>query len=194
MRKQIAKLVSIVFSPFVIGLGLILLASLETTASISEAFRWSLILIILSILPILFFTIFLVRKKRLDGILASARKQRTIIYGLTIVLAIITSTILITLKAPLTLIALSVISLTTSIVFMCVNLRWKISLHTAFIGGAVVVLFILYGVRSIVSIVVLPLVAWARMELKQHSPAQVIIGPFAAASIMVVMFYLFGLI
>ena len=79
-------------------------------------------------------------------------------------------------------------------IFLCVNLRWKISLHTAVITAAVTLLFILYGFMAAASIVLIPLVAWARIELGHHTPAQVVTGALLAASILVVVFYLFGLI
>jgi len=39
-----------------------------------------------------------------------------------------------------------------------------------------------------------PLTAWARIELGQHSPAQVISGALLATLIAVTVFYLFGLL
>ena len=194
MRKQIANLTSNIFNPFLIGLALILLVSFEATASVFDALKWSLILITLSILPTFLFAIYLVRRNKLDSILANVRKQRTKLYALAVILVGINCIILLSLKAPLILLALSVAGFSVSVVFMCVNLRWKISLHTAFITGAVTVLFILYGFMSMASIVLIPLVAWARIELGSHSLAQIVAGALLATSILVVVFYLFGLI
>jgi membrane-associated phospholipid phosphatase len=77
---------------------------------------------------------------------------------------------------------------------MAINLWWKISLHTSFITAAVTVLFILYGFMASASIVLIPLVAWARIKLEHHSLAQVVTAAFLSTSILVVVFYLFGLI
>jgi len=77
---------------------------------------------------------------------------------------------------------------------MCVNLLWKISLHTAFVTASVTALIILYGSIAAVIVVLVPLIAWSRIELKHHSLAQVAAGALLAALIVVVVFYLFGLV
>jgi len=71
---------------------------------------------------------------------------------------------------------------------------WKISLHTAFVTASVTVLIILYGSIAAVTVLLVPLVAWSRIELKHHSPAQVAAGALLATLIVVVVFYLFGLV
>jgi membrane-associated phospholipid phosphatase len=98
------------------------------------------------------------------------------------------------LGAPSILVATSVAGLSGVVVFMCVNLLWKISLHTAFVTASVTALIILYGPIAAVTVVLVPIIAWARIELKHHSPAQVATGALLAASIVVVVFYLFGLV
>jgi len=77
---------------------------------------------------------------------------------------------------------------------MGINLLWKISVHTAFIAASVVVLVILYGWIAAVTIVLVLLISWARIELGHHSLAQVAGGTLLAALIVVVVFYLFGLV
>jgi membrane-associated phospholipid phosphatase len=51
-----------------------------------------------------------------------------------------------------------------------------------------------FGFMSTASIVLIPLVGWARIELRHHSLAQVVTGSLLAASMLVVVFYLFGLL
>ncbi len=194
MAKRIAHLTSNILSPFLVGLVLILLVSFETTASVFDAIKWSLTLTALTILPIFLFSVYLVRRNRLDSVFANVRKQRTKIYALAVVLTGVGCIILLSLKAPLILLALFIAGFAAIALFMCVNLWWKISLHTAFITAAVTVLLILYGFMAAASIVLIPLVAWARIELEHHSLAQAITGALLAASILVIVFYLFGLI
>ena len=194
MIKRIANLTSIIFSPFLVGLALILLVSFESTASILDAIKWSLILIALSILPIYLVVVYLVRSNRLDGILISIRQQRSKIYALAAILAGIGCIILFYLKAPLIMLALFVTGFFGTAIFMGINLWWKISLHTAFIAASVTLLVILYGFMAAIAIVLIPLVAWSRLELESHSPAQLVAGALLAISILPAVFYLFGLI
>jgi membrane-associated phospholipid phosphatase len=194
MRERIANLTSNILNPFLIGLILIVLASFEATTSGFDTIKWSLILTALSVLSIFLFVVYLVRHDRLDSIFANVREQRTKVYVLAIVLAVVSCIILLSLKAPLMLLAAFVASLSANAIFMLVNLRWKISVHTGFITAAVTLLFILYGLTSLASIVLIPLVAWARMQLEHHSLAQVFTGALLAIVIVVAVFYLFGLI
>ena len=194
MRKRIANLTSNILNPFLVSLVIILLLSFESTPSIVDALKWSLILIVVSILPVFSVTTYLVRNQRLDDLFIGVRKQRTKIYLLATVCAIVGCIILPYLGAPLMLVATFVAGLSAIVIFMCINLLWKISLHTALIAALVTVLLILYGSIAAVTAVLLPLIAWARIELEHHSLAQVTTGALLAALIVVVVFYLFGLV
>ncbi len=194
MRERIANLTSNILNPFLVSPVLILLLSFKSTSCTLDAVKWSLISIAVSILPVFGVIIYLVRKQKLESPFINVRKQRTKIYLLAGVCAGIGYIILHYLGAPKELIATFVAGLSAVVVFMCVNLLWKISLHTAFVTASVTVLIILYGSIAAVTVVLVPLIAWARIELKYHSLAQVIAGALLAALIVVVVFYLFGLV
>ena len=193
-RKQIASLTSNILNPFSVSLIIVLLLSFESTYTTLDALKWSLILIAVGILPVFLVVVYLARRGRLDGIFTNVRKQRTKIYLLAGVCAVVGGVIITYLGAPLVLRATFVAGLSAIVVFMCVNLLWKISLHIAFVAASATILVILYGLIGAISVVFLPLVAWARIESGHHSPAQVAAGATLAAVIVVVAFYLFGLI
>ncbi len=92
------------------------------------------------------------------------------------------------------LMATSAAGLSVIVVFVCINLVWKISIHTAFIAALVAILIILYGWIAAVTVLVVPLIAWARIELAHHSLAQVVTGALLAVLIVVAVFYSFGLV
>ncbi len=194
MRERIASLTSNILNPFLVSLVLILLLSFKSTSSTLDAVKWSLILIAVSILPVFLVIIYLVRNRRLEGPFINIRKQRTKIYLLADVGASVGCIVFHYLGAPSILVATAVAGLSGVVVFMCVNLLWKISLHTAFVTASVTALTILYGSIAAVTVVLVPLIAWSRIELKHHSLAQVAAGALLAALIVVVVFYLFGLV
>jgi len=194
IRKRIANLTSTILNPFLVSLVVILLLSFESISGTVDAVKWSLILIALSILPVFSVTIYLARNEKLEGVFINVRQQRTKIYLLAIVCAIAGAVILPYLGAPVLLIATFVAGLSAIVIFMCINLFWKISLHTALVAASVTVLVILYGSIAAVTVVLIPLVAWARTELKYHSLAQVVTGTLLATLIVVTVFYLFGLV
>ncbi len=194
MRKRIANLTSNILNPFLVSLIIILLLSFESTSSTLDALKWSLILIAVSILPVFSVIIYLVHSKKLDGVFTSVRGQRTKIYWLAGACASVSCVILVYFGAPPILVATFVAGLSAVVIFMGINLLWKISLHTAFITASVTVLVILYGWIAAATVVLIPLMSWAKIELKHHSLAQVATGALLAALIVLVVFYLFGLV
>ena len=194
MRERIANLASNILNPFLASLVIILLLSFEATSSILDALKWSLILTALSILPVYALIIYLVRSKRVESLFIHVRKQRTKVYLLAGVCVGLGYTILHYLGAPQMLMATSAAGLSVIVVFVCINLRWKISIHTAFIAALVAILIILYGWIAAVTVLLVPLIAWARIELAHHSLAQVVTGALLATLIVVAVFYSFGLV
>ena len=194
MRERIASLTSNILNPFLVSLVVILLLSFKSTSSTVDAVKWSLISIAVSILPVLGAIIFLVRQQRLESHYINIREQRTQVYLLASVCLGVGCVIFPALSAPLMLRAIFIAGLSAVVIFMGINLLWKISLHTAFVTALVTVLIILYGSIAAVSAVLVPLISWARIELRQHSPAQVVTGALLATLIVVVVFHLFGLV
>lgn len=193
MRKRIANLTSITLNPFLVGIAVILLLSFASTTSTADAFKWWLLLITVSILPVFLVTFYLAQSGRIDGIFIAVRQQRTRIYILSSVCVLAGFIILYLCKAPPTLMAVFAAGLLAAVIFMGINMWWKISLHSAFIAASTTALVILYGWIGSASAVLIPLMGWSRIELKYHSLAQVTTGALLAILIVVVVFYLFGL-
>ena len=89
--------------------------------------------------------------------------------------------------------AIFVAGMVAMVIFFSINLFWKISIHSAFVTAIMTVLMTLYGSIGALAAVLLPLIVWARVELKHHSLAQAITGAILAELIVLVVFYLFGL-
>ena len=193
-KKRAARLTSNIVNPFSTSLLMIILLSLTSTSSTFDAFKWILISVALSILPVFAVIIYLVRNHRLEGIFIKARKQRNKIYLLASACAAVSCVVLYYLGAPRVLVASFVTALSAIVIFMCINLWWKISVHTAFATASVTVLIVLYGPIGALTAVLLPLIGWSRIELEHHSPAQVATGALVAALIVMVVFYFFGLL
>jgi len=58
------------------------------------------------------------------------------------------------------------------IVSLAVTIFWKVSIHTVVVAGAVVVLAFVFGPTA----PAVALIAWSRVELGDHRPAQVVVG------------------
>lgn len=194
MRKRLAKLTSNILNPFLVSLVIVVLLAAESTSRVFDALKWSLISLAFSMLPVFVVIVYLVHNEKLEGTSISVRRQRDKIYLLASACAIVGCVVLSYLGAPLVLVASFVAGLSALIIFMCINLWWKISVHTAFVSAFVIILIVLYGLVGIAAAVLLPLITWSRIELEHHSPAQVAAGALLAALIVVVVFHLFGLI
>jgi membrane-associated phospholipid phosphatase len=194
MRQKLARIITNVLNPFLLSLLILVLFAIESTTSTEEAIKWSLIGLALSVFPVFTVVLYLVSKKKLDGIFINPRKQRHRIYLLAIFCAVIGYIVLVFLDAPQLIIATFAAGLTAVTIFTVINLFWKISLHTAFITASVTVLIIVYGSPAAWTVLLVPMVAWARIEMKLHTPAQVLTGALLACSIAIIIFGIYGYI
>ena len=193
MRKRIANLTSNILSPFLVSLGMIWLLSFASAASTFDALKWAFLAMTLSVLPVFLGIVYLVRNGRVDAISTNIREQRTRIYLLAGFCAVVCYVILVYSGAPPILAAGFIAGLSTTAIFMLINLWWKISLHTALVAASATVLVMLYGWSAAVTLALVPLTAWARIELEYHSLAQAVIGAILATLIVIVVFYPFFL-
>ncbi len=194
MKQQLAHYTSAVLNPILISLAVVMLLSFQSTSSTSDGLKWSLLLVGVTVLPVSLVILYLVHKDKLEGIFIKVRQQRNLIYLLASLCTVACCVILFSLQAPMVLFATTVAALSAMLVFMLINLTWKISLHTAFAAGSVTILILLYGTTGAFSAVLVPPIAWSRIELKYHSLGQTVAGALLSALIVIVVFHLFGLI
>ncbi|MBI2868497.1 MAG: phosphatidic acid phosphatase [Chloroflexi bacterium] len=192
-KVRLARLTSNVFNPFLLSFLVIFLVSFHTAPGFGEAVKWSLISGGLSILPVLTIVICLVKGGHLEGIFINARSQRHQIYLLAAACLGLSLVLLRFLGAPDLLVAAFLSGLVSVVVFMVINFKWKISVHTGFISGSVTVLILIYGAAGLLTALLIPLTGWSRIALKRHSTAQVVTGGFVAAAIAFAVFYTSGL-
>lgn len=192
MRETLAKLTTNILNPFLASFVVMILLAFRDTSTTGDALKWAAVSIVLSVLPVLGAVVYLVRIKRMDGVFVNPRQQRTTVYLLATGLGAIGYVVLRWCGGPELLEAAFAAGLASIIVFMFVNLYWKISLHTAFMSGAVAILIIVYGAMAAWTVVLLPPVAWARISLKQHTAVQVIAGAIISAGIATGVFWGYG--
>ena len=57
-----------------------------------------------------------------------------------------------------------------------INLYWKISIHSMGVAGPAAALVYVFGIYGLPFILIIPLVMWSRLYLKEHTVTQVIMG------------------
>ncbi|MFC2033819.1 phosphatidic acid phosphatase [Chloroflexota bacterium] len=189
MKKRIAHLTSNVLNPFLLCMAVIMLLSFISSSSMLDALKWSFISIILSVLPVFLFLLYMVKNDKIDTFFANIREQRTKIYLSAGFFSLVNGIVLFYLQAPMILIMAFIAGFSTALIYMLINLWWKISLHTALVAASVTVLVMLYGWIAVAAVALVPLTAWARIELEYHTLTQTAVGALLAALIVLGVFY-----
>ncbi len=57
-----------------------------------------------------------------------------------------------------------------------INLYWKISIHSLGVAGPAAALIYVFGAMGLVYMLIIPLVMWSRVYLKEHTVSQVVMG------------------
>lgn len=193
MKNRLAAYISNLLNPFLLSLIVVLLVAYEASDTVADAFKWSLLVVGLCILPVFVTAAYLVQAGKMDSIFSNDRYQRRKVYPVAISCAVLTIFIMWLLEAPSLLMAVLVASIVSGLIFMTINLAWKVSVHTAFITALVVILFVLYGWVALLAAITIPLMSWARVVLKQHSVAQTIAGALISATVVSFIYHSYGL-
>jgi hypothetical protein len=188
-RVKIAKLTSNILNPLYLILAIIFLLSFLSASSTADAIKWAMLGIGISVLPVFIAIMLFLRHGKLQNFFIDIREQRTKVYLFGCFCAAIASIVLPLMNAPPALVALFVTGLSTTVLFTLINLWWKISLHTALVAASATLLVMLYGWTGAASMALVPLTAWARVELDRHSLKQVVCGAVLACGLMFAVFY-----
>ncbi|WP_206308736.1 hypothetical protein [Streptomyces sp. A1136] len=91
-------------------------------------------------------------------------------------------TLMATLDAPREMIALIAAMLVTLVAILAITTVWKVSVHTAVSSGALAMLALAYGPWALAAYPLVALVGWSRVELRDHTLAQVLVGTALGAA------------
>jgi hypothetical protein len=69
------------------------------------------------------------------------------------------------------------------VVSLVITHFWKMSIHTGVVAGTTTILVLVFGQIGLLAVPFVALVAWARVELGDHTPAQVLAGCAIGASV-----------
>jgi membrane-associated phospholipid phosphatase len=117
-----------------------------------------------------------VRRRRWTDRHLRLRRQRPAPFLAAIASVLAGLALLLALDAPRQLVALVVAMLTGLATTLVVTLWWKLSVHTAAAAGTMAVLALTFGPTLTLTAPTVALVAWARVRLGDHTPAQTAAG------------------
>lgn len=185
--KRIAYAVGLVFHPAVIAVVTLLL--LLRDLSLTQTLMWSSLISGIILIPI-FMTIAFLRYRRDRH--TYQRKTRGPLYSIAW-LSVITCLILILFfEGPREL----AVCMATLAVWLPLQLSinhyiTKISAHTAVASGCFMALLLLTKLSAaliVIAILMILLIAWARLRTKNHTPLQVLLGLMVGAGSVLVVF------
>lgn len=75
-----------------------------------------------------------------------------------------------------------------AMVMFTISSFWKISMHLAGVGGFSTALVAVFGAGALWAFLSLPLVAWARLRRRKHTPIQLVAGALAGIAVAALVF------
>lgn len=183
-RRLLARTATEIFAPWVWVLGLPLAVSWNATRDVVDTLLWGLVVGITGAVVPMALIIRGARRGLWDGRHVTKREDRLVPLATCVGSLAVGIAALLLGEGPSRLIALAVamfISLLASVLVTFAlpvpgGRGWKISIHAAVAVGAVVVLAVDYGPLLLLLAPAAVLVAWSRVELGDHTTAQVTAG------------------
>jgi membrane-associated phospholipid phosphatase len=175
-RLRVARLVGEVLSPPPILAVLALVVAWDSSPTPAMAVVWGGIAAVsASVLP---YALILrgVRRGRLTDRNISLRQQRVRFAAVAIASILTGLTVLAAFDAPAEMVALQVSIAVGVACGWVITLWWKISVHAAIAAGAATVLLLVFGLALLVVWPLVALIAWSRVQVGDHTPAQVLAG------------------
>lgn len=188
---QLGHVVSEVLNPLYVAIPTFLVVALHSSSSITRGLLWWLVTTVcVSVVPLMYVARG-VQRGHLTDKHVSVREQRLIPMVVGIASIGIAFGVLIALQASRAFLAAVVGALLAGVLALAITTRWKISLHLVGTAGAVTVFVLLFGSPMLILAPLVPLVAWARWQVRAHSWLQAIAGTVLGVGVTLGVFWAF---
>ena len=185
--KKFHEIISLVFQPLLMPTyAMILLMNMDIFSPLALFWRW------VAIIGTLLFTgifpaipiLLMMKRGEVNDLFISKKEERTMPYLFSFMAYVFWSLFMWrTLQFPMFIVAMGIGSALSIFVIIFINIRWKISAHTAGMGGFCASIFgVCYRTALnpvwlfVLILFISGMVAISRLELKAHTPAQVLAG------------------
>jgi|SRR5579884_1248673 len=190
--SRIAHGISEVTNPAFVALPTFLCIALYTAPDIPHALLWWGVTVAgITMAPLLFIWQG-VRRGRYSDHHVSRREQRFVPLLFAVTCFFLTFVLLLLLHASTHLVATVTAALAACAIATIVTRAWKISIHLVGMAGAVTVFCLLFGFSFLLLSPLVLLVAWARWQVRAHTPLQALAGTILAVGVTLITFWLFG--
>ncbi|MGH2518057.1 MAG: hypothetical protein ACRDHP_20630 [Ktedonobacterales bacterium] len=175
-REEVARLVSAIVHPIAFPLLTLGIITEIATASVPLAIKWMLVALGLVSLPVSILVSYQVVRGRWTDLDVSVRRQRYALYpfGLACMLALALAYA--HFGAPQIAVRAALGVALANAVDGLINLAYKVSAHTTGAAACATLLWfstLAWGIHAALAALA---VGWSRVELKRHTPGQVVLG------------------
>ena len=193
MQKKFAQIISSCFEPFTISLVALLIVCLQLPLPSEEKFNWFLVAITLGGLPPLVVYLYERKTGQIKDWFITNRVERRDVQIAWFVGSGLFFLVALFYEAPRLMLALSLTLVWLSLLITIISLFWKISVHMVGVTLFVMILLFSYSANALWLLTLLPLVAWARVELGHHTLTQVTVATALTVVSTYFVFYLYNL-
>ena len=187
---RFAELVSYIFHPLLIVIPTLVIAMVSLGSTLGQAIFWTVLSVVIVNLPMALLLFWGVRSGKYSDASVSIREQRTSIYAVGGTCLVILLAVLVIGKAPVVIVACLISAVIATALGYWINRYTKLSLHSAAMAGCTAVLLWTAPLIGVIMAVFAPLVGWARIRLKHHTPVQILIGWMVSMVCVFVVFQL----
>ena len=180
IRRRTARLVTEVMSPVVLIVAVILIVAVHS-AGAGRGLALCLVAVLFAGGIPYALVLIGVRRGQLTDHHISRREQRPPIMVFALASVLVGLVVLVWLDAPRDLFALLASLVAGNVLALPITSFWKISIHAAAAAATVVSLAILVSPWSLLLVPLVVLTGWARVEIRDHTPGQVVAGATVGA-------------
>lgn len=183
----LARLVSHIFSPPLLVIIGVLLAAWAIGGQ--QAWLWGSFYAFFAVIIPILYIVWQVETGKITDFHIKMREQRIKPMLVMVVCSILSWLVMLVYHAPYPLVVFAGIGVIQVVCLLLITLRWKISGHSAAAAGFSMFIFALFGPPSAPVLLLIPLVAWARIRRNRHELSQTIAGSLAGIVYMVIVLY-----
>ncbi len=187
MLKNLARFVSFLSSPFILLLPSPFILVFKETGNITYSLKWTFFSYIF-----LFSVVIFVLLGMLLGFFSdydvSKKEERPKLFAFGGIVSFLYFGSLIILSGPKYLYFV-IFGIILGVLIISIINNWvKASIHTATASAFSLSLVILFGYKFIPVLLLIPAMAWARIEIKKHTPLEAFVGGFLGVILTIIVY------
>lgn len=175
MKSSLARFISFIFNPIILLIFVPLFLLYKVDNDLNYALTWTAYTFFF-LLAMTLFIRYMVRKGIFTNMDVSKREQRPLLFGMSMILITFYLGGLFLLDGPKILIIITIGIMIGIILSSIINTRLKASMHVSTISALIFALAIVYNGYYLLSLFLIPLVAWARLKIKRHTLPETVVG------------------